>query len=261
MAIIDESGAVVEQPNYDDGYTEQESMEVHHTYHETSPEKGHWVTIAEFPETGGKQVDWVVDEPGKGFWEHRDSEGRTVDFYDGGDDASWDTQCDNVTLFWFERYHKFTPEQAEQAANERGAAEHEAQVVAQVRALSTMMVQTLSLTDDQIVQFSALYPEWSGDGVEYHVGDIRNCGRHLHRCVQDHTSQPDWDPDSATSLWSRIDIAGDEVEVWTQPTGAHDCYNKNDRVHYPTASDPIYVSLIDGNVWSPDSYPAGWRME
>ena len=51
-----------------------------------------------------------------------------------------------------------------------------------------------------------------------------------------------------------------DIPVWVQPTGAHDAYQTGDRVHYKTATDPVYESLIDGNVWSPDDYPAGWRQ-
>lgn len=49
------------------------------------------------------------------------------------------------------------------------------------------------------------------------------------------------------------------IPVWVQPTGAHDAYQIGDRVHYPGENDPVYESLINGNVWSPDAYPAGWK--
>ena len=105
------------------------------------------------------------------------------------------------------------------------------------------------------------WPEWSADSVSYKVDDVVQHADRLWRCEQAHTSQESWTPDAAPSLWSQIDIAGDGVDVWTQPTGAHNAYNVGDRVHYPTASDPIYVSAIDGNVWSPDTYPQGWQLE
>ena len=50
-----------------------------------------------------------------------------------------------------------------------------------------------------------------------------------------------------------------EPEEWpalVQPTGAHDCYNTGDKVTY---NGQHYVSKIDGNVWSPEAYPAGWQ--
>ena len=43
-----------------------------------------------------------------------------------------------------------------------------------------------------------------------------------------------------------------------QPTGAHDAYNKGDKV---TFEGKHYISLIDGNVYSPTAYPAGWQDE
>lgn len=43
---------------------------------------------------------------------------------------------------------------------------------------------------------------------------------------------------------------------YKQPTGGHDAYKKGDQVTYKGA---VYESLIDGNVWAPDAYPAGWR--
>ena len=61
------------------------------------------------------------------------------------------------------------------------------------------------------------------------------------------------------SLWARILIPDPEViPVWEQPDSTNP-YMTGDRVHYPTAEDPVYESLIDNNVWSPGEYPAGWQ--
>lgn len=43
---------------------------------------------------------------------------------------------------------------------------------------------------------------------------------------------------------------------WVQPLGAHDAYKTGDRVMY---QGKVYESTIDGNVWAPDVYPAGWK--
>lgn len=151
-----------------------------------------------------------------------------------------------------------TAETARQAAEQAQASANPQVVTFASMALPTMAA---SITDEQAIQVSTLWPEWSADGVSYKVDDVVNHSGHLYRCEQAHASQADWTPDAAPSLWSQIDIAGDGVDVWTQPTGAHNAYNTGDRVHYPTADDPIYVSLIDGNTWSPDVYPAGWQLE
>lgn len=50
----------------------------------------------------------------------------------------------------------------------------------------------------------------------------------------------------------------EEWPAWVQPTGAHDCYNTGDKVTY---NGKHYVSKLDGNVWSPDAYPAGWEVQ
>ena len=50
----------------------------------------------------------------------------------------------------------------------------------------------------------------------------------------------------------------EEWPEWVQPTGAHDCYNTGDKVTY---NGKHYVSKLDGNVWSPDAYPAGWEVQ
>ena len=47
-----------------------------------------------------------------------------------------------------------------------------------------------------------------------------------------------------------------EIPEWVQPTGAYNAYNTGDKVRY---KGHIYESIIDGNVWAPDVYPAGWR--
>ena len=48
----------------------------------------------------------------------------------------------------------------------------------------------------------------------------------------------------------------EEYPEYVQPTGAHDSYKIGDKV---TFNGKRYVSLIDGNNWSPSVYPAGWK--
>ena len=48
-----------------------------------------------------------------------------------------------------------------------------------------------------------------------------------------------------------------EVFDWVQPTGAHDAYAAGDVILYTDGKK--YKSLIDNNVWSPDTYPSGWE--
>ena len=50
----------------------------------------------------------------------------------------------------------------------------------------------------------------------------------------------------------------DEYPVWVQPTGAHDAYNTGDKMTYTDGKR--YVCQMDGCVWGPDTYPAGWKL-
>lgn len=116
----------------------------------------------------------------------------------------------------------------------------------------------VSLGDTDALEATELFPEWAA-GVTYIAGvRVRYDGK-LYRCVQGHTSQEDWTPDATPALWTDVAEPG-EIPVWRQPTGAQDAYNTGDRVHYPDAEGPIYESVIDNNVWSPEDYPAGWSL-
>lgn len=125
--------------------------------------------------------------------------------------------------------------------------------------LRRMIVKaSVSLPDEDALNAVELFPAWAV-GVEY-AADVRvRYGEELFRCEQAHTSQADWTPDATPALWTEVAEPG-TIPVWRQPTGAQDAYAKGDRVHYPTADDPVYESLIDANVYSPEAYPAGWEM-
>lgn len=259
MVILDKNGNVVENPDYGKGHVDSESMPVMHRYVIDTEEKGHWETIAEYPKTGGKDVEWRVDTPESGHWETVGEDGRPVEHYDGVIPEDWPHEQEISDVWAFGSYIEYTEE--ELAEIEREKAEAEAVRAAEMQRVAAMslFVQTADLTDEQAMAVSTLYPEWA-TGSEYDARQIVKHGGHLFRCAQRHTSS-EQDNTGVASLWTQIDKAGDGVDVWKQPSGAHDAYGKGDRVHYPGADCPIYVSLIDGNTWSPDAYPAGWKLE
>ena len=63
-----------------------------------------------------------------------------------------------------------------------------------------------------------------------------------------------WEP--GVSGWREVVEEGSGAPEWVQPTGAHDAYQTGDHVMF---EDAEYVSLIDGNTWSPTAYPQGWE--
>lgn len=113
-----------------------------------------------------------------------------------------------------------------------------------------------SLDDTDALNAIELYPVWADD-VSYVAGDRVRYDGVLYKCLQAHTSQPDWTPDAAPSLWAKVLIPDETViPEWEQPDSTNG-YSKGDKVKYNGA---VYESLIDNNVWSPDAYPAGWQV-
>lgn len=119
-----------------------------------------------------------------------------------------------------------------------------------------------SLTEEQALEVATVFNSWvvgrSYTKDEYLTYGVTEVGDpQLYRVVQAHTSQADWTPDATPALYTPIGLNEEGYPVWTQPTGAHDAYNKGDIVDY---NGTLYKSLINGNVWSPDEYPAGWEV-
>lgn len=64
MRILDIDGNEITNPNYSLGYTKEEKLFItHHDAIEAVQEEGHYEVVAEYPETGGKDVEWVIDVP------------------------------------------------------------------------------------------------------------------------------------------------------------------------------------------------------
>ena len=116
-----------------------------------------------------------------------------------------------------------------------------------------------SLDDTNALEATELFPRWDGEGTTYRVGDRVRYDDVLYKVLQDHTSQPTWTPPNSPSLFAKVLIPEDTIPVWEQPDSTNG-YMTGDKVYYPDENGNVYESLIDNNVWSPEAYPAGWRM-
>lgn len=95
--------------------------------------------------------------------------------------------------------------------------------------------------------------------VQYKAGDIITYNKSIYRVIQSHTSQSDWLPDIVPSLYALLynnEQASSDIPEWKQPDSTNP-YMKGDKVIF---ENKIYESLIDNNVWSPITYPAGWQL-
>lgn len=110
-----------------------------------------------------------------------------------------------------------------------------------------------SVDDVTAGEHLTMFAEWQTD-VAYKAGRIRQYEGLLYRCLQDHTSQADWAPDTTKSLWKVIADPAEEWPEWSQPVGAEDAYEYADQVSH---NGKHWVSTVDNNVWEPGVY--GWE--
>lgn len=124
-----------------------------------------------------------------------------------------------------------------------------------------MSVQSANLTDEKAMEVADLYPEWAAMKA-YPENEIVKYGvnadgeTQLYKVIQAHTSQADWTPDTAASLYKKIGFTDEGVSIWTQPLGATDAYMKGDVVSF---ENQLWKSTVDNNVWQP--YTPGWEVK
>ena len=107
--------------------------------------------------------------------------------------------------------------------------------------------------DETALANKELYPDWNGNGVLVVRGELLYYKKNLYRVNQSHTTQDDWTPDITPALYTKISL--EEYPEWVQPTGAHDAYNKGDKV---SDEGKHWISEIDGNVWKPGTVVGAW---
>ena len=124
------------------------------------------------------------------------------------------------------------------------------------RALIESLVDP-NLNDEEALQYIGLFPVWDATAT-YAEGVRCRYMDKLYRCIQPHTAQAEWNPAVATALWAEVlpGQEGTEIGEWVQPDSTNP-YNTGDRVIF---EGHIYESVIDGNIWSPAAYPAGWLL-
>lgn len=131
-------------------------------------------------------------------------------------------------------------------------------IAKQMNRFFQIMAQQMELDDSTAMEIADLYEPWEV-GHDYKPGKIVKYGvnadneTQLYTVLQEHTSQEDWTPDVAVSLFKKVGFTPSGYPVWAQPLGASDAYMKDDIVSF---EDSLWISTIDNNVWQPGVY--GW---
>ena len=114
-------------------------------------------------------------------------------------------------------------------------------------------------SEDKLLAIPSVFPGYK-TGTPYVIGDVFSFGENsvgdpqLYQVLQDHTSAPQWTPDTSPSLYKAVGVTSSGTAIWVQPLGATDAYQTGDRVSH---NGKLWESTADSNVWEPGVY--GWE--
>ena len=155
------------------------------------------------------------------------------------------------------QYIELTPEEiaAMQKEQERDAARERKRPLTEVevtRMLLAEQINTLSVDDVTALRMREYYPEWHS-GKDYAVGYKVQHNGDLYKVLTAHTSQADWTPDVAPTLFVRIDEVHDGSEFDPIPYAGNMAltegmyYTQDGGVYICTRStvNPVYAALSE----------------
>lgn len=112
------------------------------------------------------------------------------------------------------------------------------------------------LSDEQAYTLRVLFPAFEID-KSYEVGERIIYEDKFYKVIMAHTSQADWTPDVAVSLFVEIPNPSVEYPEFKKPINAETAYMTGDKI---TFEGNKYISIMDNNVYSPTEYPQGWKL-
>lgn len=123
-------------------------------------------------------------------------------------------------------------------------------------------VQAQNLDDSQILDFISLLPEFDPNGVQYEKDFKLQYNGEAYKVLQAHKSQADWTPDTAHSLFVKIDPVTEAdpeaITEWVEKQNGIDEGYKKDQV--VTKDGKYWKSKIDNNFYEPSAETyAAWE--
>ena len=150
-------------------------------------------------------------------------------------------------VFDEERYNNYIKEENRKEQIEN--ANEELKVLAKEQLLPV-------LSDEQAYTFRYIFPTFEINKA-YEVGERVIYGDIFYKVIMAHTSQADWTPDVAVSLFAEIPDPSVEYPEFKKPINAETAYMAGDKI---TFEGNKYISTMDNNVYSPTEYPQGWEL-
>jgi hypothetical protein len=119
----------------------------------------------------------------------------------------------------------------------------------------SQLVREDQLTEDETADVVEIYDAWA-TGVAYSIGDIVAFNDRAYSCRQAHTSQVDWSPSTAFTLWV-VHRANEDELPWVacEPV----------EIGWTRTYDGTVYECIQAHVtqpdWTPDAVPALWASQ
>lgn len=115
----------------------------------------------------------------------------------------------------------------------------------------------VNLDNDAAIENAILFPQWKS-GVDYKVDERIRYNNVLYIILQDHTSQEEWRPDVAGSLYARMLRSWEQniIPTWEQPESTNG-FMAGDKVYH---NGLLYVSTADYNTWEPGIEGNPWEL-
>lgn len=128
----------------------------------------------------------------------------------------------------------------------------------EAEALIQALVTLREGADDAVASLSVgAYPTLKADGTLIKAGTRINHNGKIKRASVDLWDTEANSPDNAPTLWEDISYR-EGYRLIPETITAGTAFMKDECGWW---GDVLYVSLIDNNVWTPSSYPAGWKIK
>ena len=150
-------------------------------------------------------------------------------------------------VFDEEKYNNYIKEESRKEQIE--IASNELEVLAKEQLLPV-------LSDEQAYTLRVLFPAFEID-KSYKAGERIIYEDKFYKVIMAHTSQADWTPDVAVSLFAEIPNPSVEYPEFKKPINAETVYNTGDKISFEGNK---YISIMDNNAYSPVEYPQGWEL-
>lgn len=161
MVVYNESGNRIEEYDTSKGYLTHESKSVEHQWVVDSEEQGEWVTIKEYPETGGKDVEWRVTVAERGHWKTTDAEGKEVTDFDGNISDDWPHDIPIPDIFKYAVYHAYTNAELAELAKKKAKKEQAIQEAKEKAEIASILPDAVADLSEQVSSNATDYSDLS----------------------------------------------------------------------------------------------------